>query len=446
MVLDPADPNRRSCGSFFVNPVVPVGGGGAHRGRGAGDPAMPRWPEPDGQRVKLAAAWLVERAGFARGYADGPAGISTNHTLAIVAREGARAADVVRVARRVRDGVLARFGVRLHPEPVFWGFAAHGGRPARGVSPRPRGLRPAGRSRIVRCVRRLRVGLAYDLFGSYPLRPDAPPDAEAEYEPEATVLVLEAALRRLGHEPVRLGNPHAVLRAIGQERLPRLDAVLTIAEGYGPRNREAWVPALCEMAGIPALGSDALTLSTTLDKLWAHRVVAAAGVAGAAARELRLARRRRGPRRCRPRFRSSSSRAGKAPPRASGRAPGWKSRDALVREVARVVSTYGQPALVEAFLEGPEYTVTLVGHRPLRALPTLQRALEVSTGIGAHAMERHPPPPGGWRYTTPGALDAALEAELVIARAAARSRPSSAGTSRAPTSASTRRAGRASSR
>jgi UDP-N-acetylmuramate dehydrogenase len=122
MVLDPEDPNRRSCGSFFVNPVVPAAEA-ARIQAVAGDPAMPRWPEPDGQRVKLAAAWLVERSGFARGHADGSAGISTNHTLAIVAREGARAADVVRVARRVRDGVLARFGVRLHPEPVFWGFA-----------------------------------------------------------------------------------------------------------------------------------------------------------------------------------------------------------------------------------------------------------------------------------------------------------------------------------
>ena len=72
--------------------------------------------------MKLAAAWLVERAGFTRGYVDGSAGISTRHTLAIVARDGARAADVVRVARRVRDGVLGRFGVRLHPEPSFWGF------------------------------------------------------------------------------------------------------------------------------------------------------------------------------------------------------------------------------------------------------------------------------------------------------------------------------------
>ena len=122
MVLDPDDPNRRSCGSFFVNPVVSR----AEADRiaaAAGAPTMPRWPEPGGQRVKLAAAWLVERAGFARGHADGAAGISTRHTLAIVAREGARAADVVRVARRVRDAVRARFGVSLAPEPVFWGFA-----------------------------------------------------------------------------------------------------------------------------------------------------------------------------------------------------------------------------------------------------------------------------------------------------------------------------------
>jgi UDP-N-acetylmuramate dehydrogenase len=121
MVLDSEDPNRRSCGSFFVNPVVSA----AEADRiaaVAGDRGMPRWPEPGGQHVKLAAAWLVERAGFMRGHTDGPVGISTRHTLAIVAREGARAADVVRVARRVRDGVLARFGVCLSPEPVFWGF------------------------------------------------------------------------------------------------------------------------------------------------------------------------------------------------------------------------------------------------------------------------------------------------------------------------------------
>jgi UDP-N-acetylmuramate dehydrogenase len=122
MVLDSGDPNRRSCGSFFVNPVVSASEA-ARVAAAADDPGMPRWPEPGGARMKLAAAWLVERAGFAHGLTDGAAGISTRHTLAIVAHEGAQATDVVRLARRVRDGVLARFGVRLSPEPVFWGFS-----------------------------------------------------------------------------------------------------------------------------------------------------------------------------------------------------------------------------------------------------------------------------------------------------------------------------------
>ena len=81
---------------------------------------MPRWPEPDG-RVKLSAAWLIERAGFRRGERAGPVGLSTRHTLAIVCHDGARAGDVAAFARRVRAGVAERFGVRLAPEPVFWG-------------------------------------------------------------------------------------------------------------------------------------------------------------------------------------------------------------------------------------------------------------------------------------------------------------------------------------
>jgi UDP-N-acetylmuramate dehydrogenase len=122
MVLDdPADENRRSCGSFFVNPVVSAADAAQVEAR-AGDPAMPRWPERDG-RVKLSAAWLIERAGFRRGETDGPVGLSTRHALAVVAHAGASARDVVRLARRLRAGVEARFGVRLSPEPVFWGFA-----------------------------------------------------------------------------------------------------------------------------------------------------------------------------------------------------------------------------------------------------------------------------------------------------------------------------------
>jgi len=84
----------------------------------------------------------------------------------------------------------------------------------------------------------------------------------------------------------------------------------------------------------------------------------------------------------------------------------------LARAVTRIERDYEQPALVERFLPGAEYTVAVVGHAPPRALPVLQRALEPTTGIGLHAIERHPAPAGGWRAHTPGALDAALEREL----------------------------------
>jgi UDP-N-acetylmuramate dehydrogenase len=121
MVLDdPADENRRSCGSFFVNPVVTAAKCAEVEAR-ALHPAMPRWPEPDG-RVKLSAAWLIERAGFRRGQGDGPVSLSSRHALALVAHDGARARDVLAFARRLQAAVEARFGVPLTPEPTFWGI------------------------------------------------------------------------------------------------------------------------------------------------------------------------------------------------------------------------------------------------------------------------------------------------------------------------------------
>ena len=122
MVLDPGDENRRSCGSFFLNPVVDAGAAAraAAAAAAAGSPDMPRWPQAGG-RVKLSAAWLIERAGFRRGERDGAVGLSTRHALAIVCRDGATAADVARLAARIRDAVRARFGIDLEPEPARWG-------------------------------------------------------------------------------------------------------------------------------------------------------------------------------------------------------------------------------------------------------------------------------------------------------------------------------------
>jgi UDP-N-acetylmuramate dehydrogenase len=125
MVLDPDDANRRSCGSFFMNPILTTAEFADVEAR-AQDPTMPRWPQPDG-RVKLSAAWLIEHAGFTRGHRQGAVGLSTRHSLAIVAHDGACARDVLDFAARLRDAVCDRFGVILVPEPVLW---AAGGLPA----------------------------------------------------------------------------------------------------------------------------------------------------------------------------------------------------------------------------------------------------------------------------------------------------------------------------
>jgi UDP-N-acetylmuramate dehydrogenase len=119
MVVDPADPDSRSAGSFFTNPVLDAAQAVALRAR-AGDLEVPTWPEPGGA-VKVSAAWLIERSGFAKGHGDGPAGLSGKHTLALVNRGGARTVDLLAVAREVRDGVRTAFGVELVPEPVLVG-------------------------------------------------------------------------------------------------------------------------------------------------------------------------------------------------------------------------------------------------------------------------------------------------------------------------------------
>jgi len=132
MVLDAADHDTWSAGSFFTNPILDAEAFAVLQGRaaqalGADGPSVPAWPESDG-RVKTSAAWLIERAGFTKGY-GGPAALggrvslSTKHTLALTNRGDATTADLLTLARDVRDGVQARFGVVLVPEPVLVGVS-----------------------------------------------------------------------------------------------------------------------------------------------------------------------------------------------------------------------------------------------------------------------------------------------------------------------------------
>ncbi len=114
MVLDPADHDTWSAGSFFTNPVLGTA-------EAASLPAAaPRWETADGL-VKTSAAWLIEHAGFGKGYGAGAVSLSTKHTLALTNRGGASTEELLRLAREVRGGVAAAYGVRLVNEPVLVG-------------------------------------------------------------------------------------------------------------------------------------------------------------------------------------------------------------------------------------------------------------------------------------------------------------------------------------
>jgi UDP-N-acetylmuramate dehydrogenase len=123
MLVTAGDPNRRSVGSFFTNPIVEAGEAEAVVVRAGDEGArMPRWPAGPG-RVKLSAGWLIERAGVAKGLRRGAVGVSSAHALALVHHGGGTTAELIALAWEIREAVRMRFGVTLVPEPTFVGVA-----------------------------------------------------------------------------------------------------------------------------------------------------------------------------------------------------------------------------------------------------------------------------------------------------------------------------------
>ena len=119
MVVTPDNPERRSAGSFFKNPIVAESElSGIARAAGVEEATAPRYPAGDGC-VKLPAAWLLERAGFMKGYRMGAAAVSSRHTLALTNRGGATAAEIVALRDAIQARVQECFGIALEPEPVW---------------------------------------------------------------------------------------------------------------------------------------------------------------------------------------------------------------------------------------------------------------------------------------------------------------------------------------
>jgi D-alanine-D-alanine ligase len=211
------------------------------------------------------------------------------------------------------------------------------------------------------------VGLTYDLKTDYEFKAGDPPDANAEFDAASTIEVITAAIESQGFKVKKIGNVSHLL-----DKLEHLgvDIVFNISEGVSGRNRESQVPILLEMAGVPFVGADALTLGVTLDKIMAKKIFLAEKLPTPkfftvnSVEELADADHCKFPLIVKPRFEGSSKGLSE------------NSRVTCMEELKKqaefVINTYKQPALVEEFISGQEFTVAIVGNDPAQALPVVQ--------------------------------------------------------------------------
>ncbi len=203
----------------------------------------------------------------------------------------------------------------------------------------------------------MRVGLTYDLKDEYVPQPDDPADAATELDTEETIGALESAIRSNGHRTIRIGNARKLLQTAQDQDL-EVDLVFNISEGIEGRGREAQVPAILELLGVPYTGSDTLTMALSLDKGMSKKVFRSERVptpdwfvAGSLAAldewEVEF-----------PLF---------VKPIHEGTAKGVTAQSlvhdmrSLRRQVSRILKTYRQPALVEEYLPGREFTTGVLG-------------------------------------------------------------------------------------
>jgi len=211
------------------------------------------------------------------------------------------------------------------------------------------------------------VGLTYDLKTDYEFKENDPPDANAEFDHPSTIGVIARAIESQGVKVKKIGNASSLLEKIDHLNV---DIVFNISEGISGRNRESQVPVLLEMAGIPFVGSDALTLGLTLDKVMAKKIFIAEGIPTPRFFEVKgcdsllNSDHLKFPLIVKPRFLGSSKGLSD-----NSRVENFEE---LKKQVEYITSTYRQPALIEEFISGQEFTVAVVGNDPPETLPVVQ--------------------------------------------------------------------------
>jgi D-alanine-D-alanine ligase len=221
------------------------------------------------------------------------------------------------------------------------------------------------------------VGLTYDLKTDYQFKEGDPEDANAEFDHPSTVDVIANSIASLGYTVKKIGNVNNLLDNIHNLGV---DIVFNISEGLFGRNRESQVPILLEVANIPFVGADGLTLGLTLDKILTKKILLYEGIPTPKFFEAKEARdvidtdHMRFPLIVKPRFEGSSKGLSE-----KSKVDNIKE---LKEQVDYIINTYRQPALIEEFISGQEFTVALIGNNPVEAMPPVQVRIDGELNLG----------------------------------------------------------------
>ncbi len=226
------------------------------------------------------------------------------------------------------------------------------------------------------------TGFTFDLKNKAPR--GCPPDIWAEHDDPDTILSIESALKYGGHDVIRIGSSRDLLAMLG--RLD-CDIVFNIAEGTSGRDRESEVPVLLDLVRIPYTGPDALTLSVALDKIMTKKILSYHGILTPSffgyeeEREIGPLHGMKFPLIVKPRYEGS----------AKGISAGSVVTDlkGLKKRVLFICERYKQPAIVEEFIDGWEFTAGVLGNGHISALPVVQRHLEEKSGLSCHVFDKN---------------------------------------------------------
>jgi D-alanine-D-alanine ligase len=215
-------------------------------------------------------------------------------------------------------------------------------------------------------VKKRIIGLTYNLKKEYIFKDSDPPDANAEFDHEDTIGIIAEALGSWGHRVVRIGNVHNLLDNL---KSLSVDIVFNISEGLNGRNRESQVPIVLEMAGIPFVGADGLTLGLTLDKVMTKKILVSEAIPTPKFLEVKDSKdidgvRLKFPLIVKPRYEGSS--------KGINDNSVVEDLSRLKQQVDWVITTYHQSALIEEFIRGKEFTVAIIGNNPPQVLPLVQ--------------------------------------------------------------------------